>query len=136
MAAQPARYDSRLTMYGSPPPWREIRGPGGWATPPDHWLPGVGRCAITLDSISPGFGGWIPMAQVIVRNLDDRVVRALKARAALHGRALEQELREILTRASELSPEERLELVDRIRAMAPRPSTDSVDLIREDRDSR
>jgi len=76
------------------------------------------------------------MAQVIVRNLDDRVVRALKARAALHGRALEQELREILTRASELSPEERLELVDRIRAMAPRPSTDSVDLIREDRDSR
>ncbi|WP_025321630.1 FitA-like ribbon-helix-helix domain-containing protein [Deferrisoma camini] len=76
------------------------------------------------------------MAQVIVRNLDDRVVRALKARAALHGRALEQELREILTRASELSPEERLGLVDRIRAMAPRPSTDSADLIREDRDSR
>ncbi len=76
------------------------------------------------------------MAQVIVRNLDDRVVRALKARAALHGRALEQELREILTRASRLTPEERLELADRIRAMAPRPSTDSVDLIRKDRDSR
>ncbi len=76
------------------------------------------------------------MAQVIVRNLDDRVVRALKARAALHGRALEQELREILTRASKLSPEERLELVDRIRAMAPRSSMDSVDLIREDRDCR
>ncbi len=37
---------------------------------------------------------------------------------------------------SRLTPEERLELADRIRAMAPRPSTDSVDLIRKDRDAR
>ncbi|GAB4260195.1 MULTISPECIES: FitA-like ribbon-helix-helix domain-containing protein [Deferrisoma] len=76
------------------------------------------------------------MAQVVVRNLDERVVRALKVRASLHGKALEQELREILTRASELGPEERVALADRIRAMASRPSADSVELIREDRDSR
>lgn len=77
------------------------------------------------------------MAQVIVRNLDERVVQALKTRAELHGRALEQELRDILTRASELTPEEKLALADRIRAMAPGSmQEDSTDLIRAERDSR
>jgi plasmid stability protein len=77
------------------------------------------------------------MAQVIVRNLDDAVVQALKAKAELHGRALEQELREILIQASGLSPEDKLELVNRIRGMAPAPvGRDSAELIREDRDNR
>jgi plasmid stability protein len=40
------------------------------------------------------------MGQVIVRNLDDRVVAALKARAARQGRSLEAELRVILERAA------------------------------------
>ena len=43
------------------------------------------------------------MAQVIVRNLDDKVVAALKERAAGKGRALEQELRDILTDAAKPS---------------------------------
>lgn len=77
------------------------------------------------------------MAQVIVRNLDGKTVAALKARAMLHGHALEQELREILTAASLLPPQERLALVDRVRGMAPAPpEDDSTDLIRADRDSR
>ena len=77
------------------------------------------------------------MAQVIVRNLDDGVVAGLKARASLHGRALEQELREILTQAGRLTPEERLALADRVRAKSTAPLVkDSVDLIREDRNSR
>jgi plasmid stability protein len=37
------------------------------------------------------------MAQIIVRNLDEAVKRALQARAALRGRSMEQEAREILT---------------------------------------
>ena len=77
------------------------------------------------------------MAQVIVRNLDEEVVSSLKFKADLHGHSLEQELREILKRAAELTTEEKLALVDRIRAMTPkRLETDSTDLIREDRDTR
>ncbi len=77
------------------------------------------------------------MAQVIVRNLDEDVVASLKFKAELHGHSLEQELREILKRAAELTAEEKLALVDRIRAKQKRPlEDDSADLIREDRDSR
>ena len=77
------------------------------------------------------------MAQVIVRDLDDHVVASLKSKARLHGHSLEQELREILKRAAELTPQEKLALVDRIRAQQKRPlEDDSTDLIREDRDSR
>ena len=77
------------------------------------------------------------MAQVIVRNLDEDVVGSLKFKAELHGHSLEQELREILKRAAELTVEEKLALVDRIRAKQKRPlEDDSADLIREDRDSR
>ena len=77
------------------------------------------------------------MAQVIVRNLDEQVVSSLKFKAELHGRSLEQELRDLLKRAAELTKEEKLALVDRIRAMTPqRLETDSADLIREDRDTR
>ena len=39
------------------------------------------------------------MAQLIVRNLDDRVVSALKARAARRGRSAEAEHRDILEHA-------------------------------------
>ena len=77
------------------------------------------------------------MAQVIVRNLDDDVVSSLKFKAELHGHSLEQELCEILKRAAELTPKEKVALADRIAAMTPRPlADDSADLIREDRDTR
>jgi plasmid stability protein len=77
------------------------------------------------------------MAEVIVRYLDDEVVSSLQIKAELHGHSLEQELREILKRAAPLTTAEKLVLVDRIRAMQDRPlETESVDLIREDRDSR
>lgn len=39
------------------------------------------------------------MAQLVVRNLDESTVRALKERAAAHGRSAEEEHREILRRA-------------------------------------
>jgi antitoxin FitA len=39
------------------------------------------------------------MAQVIVRNLDDRVLDVLRTRARLRGHSLEQELRDTLTKA-------------------------------------
>ncbi len=78
------------------------------------------------------------MAQVIVRNLDDQVVATLKRKAELHGCSLEQELRDILSKAARLTKEERVTLSKRFRAMTPPgvTQTDSAELIREDRDAR
>lgn len=47
------------------------------------------------------------MAQLIVRNLEEEVIAALRARAALHGRSAEAEHREILRQV--LLHEERAE---------------------------
>lgn len=75
------------------------------------------------------------MGQVIVRNLDDETVAALKAKAVMHGNSLEQELRGILAEAAKPASGERLALADRIRAMTPRRrQSDSTALIRADRE--
>jgi plasmid stability protein len=75
------------------------------------------------------------MGQVIVRNLDDETIATLKARAAMHGNSLEQELRGILARAAKPGLKERLTLADEIRAMTPRKRrSNSTALIREDRE--
>ncbi len=75
------------------------------------------------------------MGQVIVRNLDDRVIAALKTKAEIHGQSLEQELRAILSTAALPNVQEKLALADRIRGLTPkRRQTDSTTLIREDRD--
>ena len=77
------------------------------------------------------------MATLTIRNLDEDVARALKESAKNHNRSLEAELRQILTdhvhrpsRGAELRA-----LAERIAAMTPNvPQTDSVELLREDRD--
>ncbi len=75
------------------------------------------------------------MGQVIVRNLDDETIGALKSKAALHGNSLEQELRGILARAAKPGPKERLALADQIRVMTPaKRRSNSTTLVREDRD--
>lgn len=78
------------------------------------------------------------MAQVLVRNLDDAVVEALKARAELHGHSLEQELRDLLTQAATPTSEDRVAMAAQIRALGRGSNvpTDSTDLIRADRDAR
>jgi plasmid stability protein len=78
------------------------------------------------------------VAQVIVRNLDDRAADRLKRRAKLQVHSLEQELREIRARAARPTKEERVALSRRARAMTPpdTPQTDSVELLRQDRRSR
>lgn len=77
------------------------------------------------------------MAQVIVRNLDDRVVEDLKSRAKLRGHSLEQELRDILTRVAMPDRAERLSRIDRIRELTPPGLNVDVEaLIRADRECR
>ncbi|HIJ43862.1 MAG: hypothetical protein QF511_10095 [Rhodospirillales bacterium] len=74
------------------------------------------------------------MAQVIVRNLEDHVVNTLKIKAKIHGKSLEQELREILGEAAGLGSAEKLKLIDAIKRMGPsKQKTDSIELLREDR---
>jgi plasmid stability protein len=59
------------------------------------------------------------MAQVLIRNIDDRIIRNFKAKAELKGRSLEQELRETLKDAAPLTPEEKVALSRRMRASMP-----------------
>ena len=77
------------------------------------------------------------MANLTIRNLDDKVVERLKKRAKDNGRSLEAELRVLLKQAANRkSPEELLAIADRIAAMTPEgvKQTDSAELLREDRD--
>jgi len=54
------------------------------------------------------FVGGVDMAILTVRNLPDDVHRALRVRAAQHGRSMEGEIRDILEKAAK--PEGRLKL--------------------------
>ena len=74
------------------------------------------------------------MAQVLVRQLDDRLVEALKARAHRNHRSLEEELRAILTSAAKPDRAEFWKIADEIRSRSRSTGPDSAELIREDRD--
>jgi plasmid stability protein len=77
------------------------------------------------------------LGQVLVRNLDNGVIEAIRLKAELKGHSLEHELREIIKAATPLTPQERVALSRKIRGMQAKPATlDSTDLIRETRDSR
>jgi len=75
------------------------------------------------------------MAQLLVRNVDDDLVRRLKMRAAAAGRSAEAEHRLILEQA--LKPDVAA-FKERARALREwtkgRPMVDSADIIREFRD--
>ena len=77
------------------------------------------------------------MGNVTIRNLDDRVIDQLKAQARANQRSLEGEIRYVLTervdRRSRIA--DFRERTRRIASMtAATPQTDSVILLREDRD--
>jgi plasmid stability protein len=74
------------------------------------------------------------MGQLIVRGLDDRIVRALKERAARAGRSAEAEHRAILEQALRGETESFAEAAARLRARTPPQTTKTEDLIRRDRD--
>ena len=75
------------------------------------------------------------MAQVLVRDLDSELLERLKTRARLHGRSLQGELKAILEAAAVFSMEEAREASARWRQrLAGRNTSDSSELIREDRD--
>lgn len=59
------------------------------------------------------------MGQVLVRNLDDQVIEKLKTKAEIKGHSLEQELRDVITAAAPLTPDEKIALFKRLRALSP-----------------
>ncbi len=77
------------------------------------------------------------MANVLVRDLDEDVLKQLKAAAKANGRSLQAEIHDVLRRAStrNLAETRRLstQWLKRLRGSA---QSDSAALIREDRDTR
>ena len=75
------------------------------------------------------------MATLTIRNLEDEVVEALKARARRNHRSLEAEVRELLRDVVVGgSPEPLRDLADRIAALTPDVrQTDSTEMVRADR---
>lgn len=77
------------------------------------------------------------MAQLLVRNVPDFVVQAIRERAIKHGRSAEAEHRAILEAGVKLDWSEFRKEAARLREETRgRVMADSTDLIREDRDSR
>ena len=77
------------------------------------------------------------MAQLLVRDIPETLVLALKERAAAHGRSAEAEHRLILEEALRSGRNEFRKRAARLRAgTAGRIQGKSADLIREDRNSR
>jgi len=77
------------------------------------------------------------VAQVLIRQLDDHVVDALRARARAQGLSLEQSLRDLLRDAVRTDDSLRHELAS-LRATTPAAgrNMDVAALIRDDRDGR
>ena len=76
------------------------------------------------------------MAQVLVRQLNDKVVDRLKKRAKEHGRSLQSEMKMILEDAVP-DYERAWKRIDSLRLRLKRSSrkfSNSTDLLREDRD--
>lgn len=78
------------------------------------------------------------MAQVLVRNLKDKVVARLKKRAAQRGRSLQAEVKQILEDAAAEADQtdvwKRIEKFRERMRRSGRTFSDSAELIREDRD--
>ncbi len=76
------------------------------------------------------------MTDFLIRNLDPHVLDQLKKRAEQHGRSLQAEVHDTLKRSVRLSKAESIARAEAFRNQLPVSTTDSTDLIREDRDSR
>ena len=77
------------------------------------------------------------MANVTVRNIDDDVIASLRVQAKANHRSLEGEIRHVLSREGlrRTRVEEFRERTERLASLSSeRSQTDSVELLREDRD--
>lgn len=77
------------------------------------------------------------MGKIEVDSVEDRVIAGLEAEARLYGRTFDEHVRSILAPHALLSRQERLRIIDEIRAMTPKgvKQTDSTEMIRALRDA-
>lgn len=81
------------------------------------------------------------MGQVLIRNVDDAVLTALRTRAATRGISLEAELRDVLARAAGHPRADLVAEFAAVRALTPTgtpkgPRRQAEELVREGRDER
>jgi plasmid stability protein len=77
------------------------------------------------------------VANLLIRDLDDDVVKQLKAAAKAHGRSLQAEIHDALLRAGTRSLAETRRVSARwTKRLRDRKLSDSATLIRDDRDAR
>jgi antitoxin FitA len=77
------------------------------------------------------------MGQVLIRNVDDAVLTALRERATARGMSLEAELRDVLARAAGHPRADLAAEFAAVRAMTPKGRRRlAEDLVREGRDER
>jgi plasmid stability protein len=77
------------------------------------------------------------MANVLVRDLDDEILKRLKGAAKAHGRSLQAEIHDVLHRASTRNLAETRRLSAKwLKRLRSSSQSDSAIIIREDRDSR
>jgi plasmid stability protein len=75
------------------------------------------------------------MGQILIRNLDDAVLDALRGRARQRGSSVEEEARQALAASVGLTREEALRRMDEIRAKIGRlPGETSLAILRRDRE--
>ncbi len=74
------------------------------------------------------------MAQFLVRDLDKKLMNRLKKRAEADGKSLQAEVKAILEEAAKVYPEDFLEWARSFRGKLSPQTSDSAELIREDRD--
>lgn len=72
--------------------------------------------------------------EVHIRELPEGVIEVYQARAKSRGHSLEAELRDVLVRGVVRTDTNRLTRVRALRARSPVQTSDSADLLREDRD--
>jgi plasmid stability protein len=77
------------------------------------------------------------VANLLIRDLDDDLMKRLKAAAKAHGRSLQAEIHDALQRAGTRSLAETRRVSARwLKRLGDRQFSDSVALVREDRDGR
>jgi plasmid stability protein len=77
------------------------------------------------------------MPDVLVRNLDDEILKQLKANAKLNGRSLQAEIHDVLRRANTRNLAETRRLSAKwLKRLARAEHSDSTADIRADRDAR
>ncbi len=74
------------------------------------------------------------MPNVLVRDVDEKVLEKLKTKAARNGRSLQREVQIILNEAITFEPLSDLEVAKKIKdSLRGRQHSDSAELLREDR---